>query len=71
MFEHGTGVAKDMSKAFKWYRKAAEQDYVQAQYNLGVMYEHGKGVRKDKAKALEWYSKACDNGHEKSCAYSD
>ena len=31
----------------KWYRKAAEQNYAEAQYNLGVCYYNGQGVAKD------------------------
>ena len=34
----GEGVAKDQVEAVKWYRKAAEQNYAEAQYNLGVCY---------------------------------
>ncbi|MEQ9246697.1 MAG: hypothetical protein RLO21_11970, partial [Nitratireductor sp.] len=30
--------------ALKWYRKAAEQEYASAQYNLGVMYSQGYGT---------------------------
>ena len=31
------------AKAVKWYRKAAEQGLVDAQYNLGVRYANGRG----------------------------
>ena len=30
-----------MVEAVKWFRKAAEQNYAVAQYNLGVCYEQG------------------------------
>ena len=33
-YEEGTGVAKDVSEALKWYRKAADQGHAGAQYNL-------------------------------------
>jgi TPR repeat protein len=37
-FFSGTlGVAKDEAEAVKWYRKAAEQNVADAQYNLGVL----------------------------------
>ena len=32
---------KHYSLAVKWYRKAAEQGYDDAQFNLGIMYENG------------------------------
>jgi len=53
-------VAKDEVEAVKWYRKAAEQNLAQAQYNLGVSYANGLGVAKDEAQAVSWYRKAAD-----------
>jgi TPR repeat protein len=38
MYETGEGVAHDYAEAAKWYRQAAEQAHVKAQYNLGVSY---------------------------------
>jgi len=38
------GVAKDEVEAVKWYRKAAEQNYAKAQYDLGFCYYNGEGV---------------------------
>ena len=40
------GVAKDQVEAVKWYRKAAEQNYARAQYNLGVCYARAKAWRR-------------------------
>jgi TPR repeat protein len=48
----------DYSKSAEWYGKSAEQGYVIAQNNLGVMYANGQGVHKDYAKAIKWYRKA-------------
>ncbi len=47
----------------KWYRKAAEQGYAKAQYNLGNMYREGEGVKQDYAKAVRWYTKAAEQGY--------
>ena len=44
MYVDGQGVPQDYEQAFKWYTKAAEQGYAQAQNNLGVCYQGGKGV---------------------------
>ena len=48
----------------KWYREAAELDYVSAQYNMGLIYEYAKGVEKNISEAKKWYQKAADKGHE-------
>ena len=47
----------------KWYRKAADQNNVKAQYNMGVMYHDGQGVKQDYIEALKWYRKAADHGN--------
>ena len=56
-------VPLDYKKAFEWYRKAAEQNNVQAQYMLGVKYANGEGVEQDYGKSVEWYLKAAKRGH--------
>ena len=53
-------------EAVKWYRKAAEQNYAKAQYNLGVCYEHGEGVAKDPVEAVKWYRKAAEQNYAKA-----
>ena len=35
---NGEGVPKNDAEAVTWYRKAAEQGYANAQFNLGYMY---------------------------------
>ena len=54
------GVAEDDVEAAKWYRKAAEQNFAAAQYNLGVCYDRGEGVAEDHAEAAKWYRKAAE-----------
>ena len=53
----------DNSEAARWYRKAAEQGYAIAQFNLGIMYELGKGVKQDYEEAVKWYRLAAEQGH--------
>ena len=48
------GVAKDEVEAVKWYRKAAEQNHAQAQYELGVCYDNSQGVAEDEGEAVKW-----------------
>ena len=57
-FRGELGVAQDETEAAKWFRKAAEQNLAEAQYNLGVCYAKGQGVAQDAAEAVAWYRKA-------------
>ena len=52
------GLATNYVEAVKWFRKAAEQNHAQAQFNLGVCYGNGEGVAKDAVEAVKWYRKA-------------
>jgi len=45
-----------------WFRKAAEQGHVSAQYNLGIMYNEGTGVPQNYAEAVKWHRKAAEQG---------
>ena len=54
---------KNYSEAVKWYLKAAEQGYADAQNNLGFCYDNGKGVEKDPKQAVYWYQKAAEQGY--------
>lgn len=43
-------------------RKAAEQDYLQAQTELARMYRVGDGVQQDYAEMAAWYRRAAEQG---------
>ena len=58
LYRTGSGVKKDLDKAFMWFQRAAEQGNPLAQYNLGVMYEKGWGTERDTKKAEDWYRRA-------------
>ena len=62
MYDNGRGVLEDDKEAVKWYRKAAEQGYAAAQFNLGNMYANGKGIPEDDKEAVKWYRKAAEQG---------
>ncbi|HSR55039.1 MAG TPA: tetratricopeptide repeat protein, partial [Alphaproteobacteria bacterium] len=66
MYMNGRGVPQDNSEAVKWYRKASEQGYARAQYNLGYMYMKGYGVPQDYAEAVRWYRKAANQGYARA-----
>ena len=55
-------VENNMVEAAEWYRKAADQNDLDAQYKLGVCYEKGEGVGKDLKEAAKWYRKAAEKG---------
>jgi hypothetical protein len=71
MYGRGEGVNQDYVKAVKWYRKAAEQGYVPAQFELGNRYAAGKGTPQNYADAYVWYSLAAAAGHEKALKQRD
>jgi TPR repeat protein len=58
----GTGKAKNFKKGVIYLQKAADQNYEQAFYPLGMCYEKGTGVVPDKRKALKWYQKTASLG---------
>ena len=57
---------ENYAEAARWYRKAAEQGNVAAQYYLGVCYASGQGVPQDYAEAVKWYRKAAEQGYAKA-----
>ena len=63
-YDKGRGVAKDQAEAVKWYRKAAEQNDAEAQYNLAVCYERVDGVAEDWVEAYKWLLLAARQGHK-------
>ena len=57
---------EDYEQAVDCYRKAAEQGFALAQFNLGVCYGTGRGVKQDDRQAVYWYLKAAEQGYVKS-----
>ncbi len=61
-YYYANGVERDYSKAFEWYKKAAEQEEYLIQHyilakTLAEMYEKGEGVEKNIDEAHKWYLK--------------
>jgi len=52
------GVAKDEIKAFEYYKKSAENGYINAKFLLGYCYVNGIGTEVNKEKGLELYDEA-------------
>ena len=49
--------------AFHWISLAANQGYIEAQSNLGLMYHEGEGVTQSYEKAAEQYTLAAEGGN--------
>lgn len=62
MYHKGEGVEGDYATAAEWFRRAAKQGYVMAQFNLGLMYYNGDGVIQDYVQAHMWGNIARSNG---------
>lgn len=68
MLMQGQGTNLSVPLAVKFFRDAAEQNYVAAQYVLGQIYWKGLGVPADKKAGEEWLQRAADNGNESAKA---
>ena len=55
---YGEGVPQNYAMALKWYKRAAEQDFMDAQWNLGYCYSCGFGIEKNMKEARKWFRKA-------------
>lgn len=60
------GLEKDLKKAARYYKLAADQGHDKAQFTLGRYYEDGNGVKKNLTDAFKYYKLAADQGHEKA-----
>jgi TPR repeat protein len=60
------GLKTNVVEAVKWYRKAAEQNYAEAQYSLGFCYATGESVAKDAVEAVKWFRKAAEQHYAKA-----
>ena len=58
----GDGVPVDEKEAVRWFRLAADQRDVFAQYNLAFAYANGRGVPTDQSEAAHWYQLAAEQG---------
>ncbi len=62
MYKSGKGVTKNYKTAVQWYQKSANQGYVTAQRELGIMYARGQGVNQNYKTAVKWYRIAAEQG---------
>jgi len=62
MYLAGMGTDKSPVDAAYWYLKAAEQEQVHAQFNLGMLYLLGSGVEQSDEEAVHWLHAAAEQG---------
>ncbi len=56
-------------KAFKLFKKAAQQENALAMADLGILYKYGRGCKLNFNKARKWFQKSAELGNSKA-AYS-
>ncbi len=54
MYAVGEFVGRSLAEAARWYRRAAEQNLAQAQFQLGMMRLQGLGLAQDLVEAETW-----------------
>lgn len=57
------GLPIDDKEKFRWWRKAAERGYYQAQYKIGDCYDWGRGVEEDKREAIKWFKRSASKDY--------
>lgn len=58
------GLAIDLFESSLWFKKSAEHDYSQSQFEYSVALMEGRGIRKNKEAAIYWLKLSA----EKNCA---
>ena len=56
------GLAQDYAKAMEQYLRAADEDYADAEAQIGYLYQNGLGVEIDYTRAMEWNNRAAMQG---------
>ncbi len=59
-YDHGMGVARDVERALRWYRRSAAQGLVEAQFSLAHLLVSSGG---DPAEAARWMRAAAEQGY--------
>lgn len=69
IYEYGIGVPQDFTKAIVYYRRAAEQRYIESMYHLALMYVYGRGTDIQYPRGLSLFETGCMANHAPSCHY--
>ncbi len=54
---------RKLPEAIEWLRKAAEQGYLEAHFELGSLNRRGEGMPRDLEQAIEHFTVAAEEGH--------
>jgi TPR repeat protein len=63
LYESGSGVNKDETRALSLFNEAAKGGSAEGMYRMGVAYHEGLGVQKDRASACQWFIRAATYDH--------
>jgi hypothetical protein len=66
MLREGIGARKQYTKSARWFKEAAKEGHVEAQYELAEFYRQGLGLPRSSTKAKKWYAAAAEQGHMKA-----
>ncbi|GES98902.1 kinase-like domain-containing protein [Rhizophagus clarus] len=61
--ELGIGICQNERRAFEFYKKSANQGFIDAQYKLGYIYSHGTEVDINIGKAFDLFKLAAEGGN--------
>jgi len=64
LYEHGTGVTKEMAEAIRWYRKAEKLGSADARHTLELI----SFLLRSDAESVAWYRKAAEQGDARAQA---
>lgn len=62
-YMQGKGISKDLSKAFFWFEKAANQNHAEAQYYYATFILNGYSTVKSPEKSITWFEKSAQLGN--------
>ena len=57
---------RNYEKAFDIYKRFAQKNNKEAQYQLGAMYKSGRGINKNEKSAVHWFKKSAAQGYAKA-----
>ena len=58
IFQKGINVTRNTKHAFYWYKRAAQQGNLLAQYNVWFAYMTGDGAEINRQQANKWFARA-------------
>jgi hypothetical protein len=62
MYRDGKGVGRDQNESLQWLKRAAENGYPAAQFNLGFSYATGSGATVNLPEAVKWFRLSAEQG---------